>query len=1164
MCRILLISKTRPIPKKLLLFFFCTISCVSGFSQTIPVVFHIISTNPASITDLQIQAGLQDLNDAFAGTGAYAGTPGINSGIRFCLARVDPDGGISTGITRTQSELTDFDQDLEDDRLKKLSTWNTNEYCNIWLVDSVRNEYHTGFACGTWTRNSNKTYGNFLPGNALDGIVTTGFGPPLAAVMGSYLGLNPTFVYGSCTNNDCSRDGDGICDTPPSSGPATSCAGNNNSCNTDTLSGFNKDMPDPVFNFMSFTGYCTNSFTAGQAAKMRANLAGARSTLLAQNKCNPPCTENISASFTRDNWLPTPGAPIQFTATASGGANYQWFVDGVATGTNNPLFSTSFPQTGGHKVQLKVYNANPACFAGYSDSVFVTCGVIARFTADKRTISSGDAFLLDTIFFENRSVNAVSYQWWASKDPDMAPAIISTTKDLHQVFHVPGVYSVWLIATNGNCNDTSEKLTINVFDPTPDATIGITDVQCYQQTKIQVSFLVCNSGYDTIPAGTPVTFYDADPRTASAHKLDTVFNLPAPLTGNCCASFTIILDVGRPGLNQLYAVVDDNGTTIPIVLPNTTLVEKNFFNNMTLDSNFRFRAIVDPASATMEPGDTLQLSGRGLPGTVTSYLWSASPGLSCTTCPDPTFIAGKKDVTEKFIVTSVLGCTDSAFVKISVPVADDYTIRIDSMECVRNDSAMVAFTVCNGFRHGIVPDSMKVSFYAGDPATDSAKLLQPVFTIYSDNHEKCLSFSHHLSTVTPGNIYAVVNDNGISPPIQFPADTLYPEKDYTNNTFSYPYSPGQIQLSPADTTVLLNQSYHINIQSTIYDPGSILWDAGSGYTLSCTTCPSPLVTATGNGTVIMHTNNQYGCRLQGRSLVHIIPPDFTVEVSETHCYTNDSFLVKFRVCASREFDSLTAGIPVSFYDGNQPGHLLKPTFYTDKTYSGNCQDFTAVISSPQSGNLTLVVNDKGLDPANIPDSALPETNLANNITTTEIQPFTVSIDPPDTTVPRLSPVSVHFEVSGGQNSSFNWNPTDFISCLGCTTTVITAPHDIRYELEVKNEYNCIASAYANIKTFGPGKVSIPNAFSPNGDGRNEVFYIIGNQDVRIVKEFSVYNRWGQAVFRAENFQPNDPGFGWNGIVNGKPAAAEAYVYMAIIEFTDGSKQVFKGTVILVK
>ena len=84
---------------------FTLVTLLLSFSMkaqvTIPVVVHIVSGNPDAVSDALIKAAIDDLNHAFAHTGPYASGPGANTGIRFCLATTDPDGGITSGITRT-------------------------------------------------------------------------------------------------------------------------------------------------------------------------------------------------------------------------------------------------------------------------------------------------------------------------------------------------------------------------------------------------------------------------------------------------------------------------------------------------------------------------------------------------------------------------------------------------------------------------------------------------------------------------------------------------------------------------------------------------------------------------------------------------------------------------------------------------------------------------------------------------------------------------------------------------------------------------------------------------------------------------------------------------------------------------------------------------------
>ena len=70
--------------------------------------------------------------------------------------------------------------------------------------------------------------------------------------------------------------------------------------------------------------------------------------------------------------------------------------------------------------------------------------------------------------------------------------------------------------------------------------------------------------------------------------------------------------------------------------------------------------------------------------------------------------------------------------------------------------------------------------------------------------------------------------------------------------------------------------------------------------------------------------------------------------------------------------------------------------------------------------------------------------------------------------------------------------------------------------------------------------------------------------LRLLKNFSVFNRWGQKVFQVENAEANDPRFGWNGLLNGKPAEPGTYVYYVTILFADGKTKLYKGTVTLVR
>jgi gliding motility-associated-like protein len=91
----------------------------------------------------------------------------------------------------------------------------------------------------------------------------------------------------------------------------------------------------------------------------------------------------------------------------------------------------------------------------------------------------------------------------------------------------------------------------------------------------------------------------------------------------------------------------------------------------------------------------------------------------------------------------------------------------------------------------------------------------------------------------------------------------------------------------------------------------------------------------------------------------------------------------------------------------------------------------------------------------------------------------------------------------------------------------------------------------------PGKVFIANAFSPNGDGLNEMF-IINNDAIQRI-QLAVYNQWGEKVF-----ETTDPTRGWNGTFRGKVQPSGVYMYVARIEYFDGKVETRKGTINLIR
>ena len=144
-----------------------------------------------------------------------------------------------------------------------------------------------------------------------------------------------------------------------------------------------------------------------------------------------------------------------------------------------------------------------------------------------------------------------------------------------------------------------------------------------------------------------------------------------------------------------------------------------------------------------------------------------------------------------------------------------------------------------------------------------------------------------------------------------------------------------------------------------------------------------------------------------------------------------------------------------------------------------------------------------------------------------------------------------------------WSPPTFLSCADCLTPVIAPLADEFYTVRVVDQFGCAGTASTTVKVRRDVKIFVPDAFSPNGDDRNERLTVFANAwQVTAVKDFQVFDRWGTLVFQNSNFAPNDEISGWNGRHNGSRLPTGIYVYVARAELIDGTEEVLRGQVLL--
>ena len=145
----------------------------------------------------------------------------------------------------------------------------------------------------------------------------------------------------------------------------------------------------------------------------------------------------------------------------------------------------------------------------------------------------------------------------------------------------------------------------------------------------------------------------------------------------------------------------------------------------------------------------------------------------------------------------------------------------------------------------------------------------------------------------------------------------------------------------------------------------------------------------------------------------------------------------------------------------------------------------------------------------------------------------------------------------GTETDFTWTPDYEISCTKCQEPVVTPLENTIYYVENTNDHNCSSTDSIIVRVRKQYFKGVPDIFSPNGDGRNDVLYVLGNGIADV--EFFIYDKYGRKVF-----ETNTQDIGWDGTYKGEDVNPGVFIYMAKITHINGFQEIIKGDVTLIR
>jgi gliding motility-associated-like protein len=354
----------------------------------------------------------------------------------------------------------------------------------------------------------------------------------------------------------------------------------------------------------------------------------------------------------------------------------------------------------------------------------------------------------------------------------------------------------------------------------------------------------------------------------------------------------------------------------------------------------------------------------------------------------------------------------------------------------------------------------------------------------------------------------------------------------TANTYATPITPMYVSSSYNDPGCNLPTSFSFN-QSLDYRPKTritakqcnqrpfeYIWTPPLYVFDSTIQNTSAYVPSTTTYTVALINNN--GCKRYDSVKVRIIEHDVRVSPEDTAICPGDNFF--------------------GFVFGSGDG--VTPTYQWYPSTGLNCPTCTEVFVSPPGPIQYLI---ERTDEFGCKDSATMDVAIRP-------LPNVIITNGDSITVPYNT--EVNLIATGSQ--TYSWSPSWAMSNSNIANPIIQPKESALYYVYGLDSASCAGKDSIWVEVDKSNPTVMPTAFTPNGDGVNDVFRP-WNKKFENFQEFRVFNRWGQEVFNAKGIDN-----GWDGTYRGENCDMDTYYYTVRLAYPDGNVKTLRGEVLLVR
>jgi len=806
-----------------------------------------------------------------------------------------------------------------------------------------------------------------------------------------------------------------------------------------------------------------------------------------------------------------------FTPTVTGGTatSFSWYVNGIYEEDSSAIYSDTFYTTGRFTVMLIIADQNHCRDTFTRTNYELVAKPVVSFTEVPPTA----CWPLSATFTDHSTdvagASLTSYIWLFG---DGATTTITTGTAAHTFTVTGAVTTEEIVTDNIGCKDTG-SLALTIYHPVASFTASNT----HPCTHDSVLFTNTSTGI--------VSSYwkFGDGGTSTLNSPWHTYSVAGP--------YTVTL-----------AVTDSHGCT-------DTTVSTSYINVSAPAASFYMSD-----SVSICPPITVHFINTST-GAV-SYNWSLGDGsTSAAFGPSDLYIAtGYYTVT--LIATNSFGCTSEAIGHVDifgysgafsynadsgcVPLTIHFNALISNVPNIIWDFADGS-TSAVSFSDSIVHTYLNPGAYvpklilsdnsgckSSSVGADTIKVdaVTPGFTTIPN--PVCLGGSFSLSDTSKSYWSVITEQNwtfdGTVSTIPSPTFTInvvgtYPASLTVTDAWGCTanvsenvmvYAPPVITVTP-DTTICVGDA------ATLTGFGGVSYTWSPTATLSCTMCnptfASPIVitqyTVTGT--------DEHGC---------------------SNTDTTSVFLKTLTVSVARGDTQICDGIITPLYDSGGTKYTWIPGTGLNNPYIAD------PLASPNVTTTYMAIAQLS--------SCIPDTNYVTII----VHPLPTVDAGPDQTLVAGSVAQL--SATGTLIYKYAWDNTSSLSCDSCPNPVASMTVTTTYTIQVSTTFGCTNSDSVTIHLFcDQSQLFIPNSFTPNGDGQNDVFYPRGT-GVSIIKSFRIYNRWGEMLFERSGIQINDASNAWDGTYNGGSPRPDVYVYIIDAICDTGEPMNLKGDVTIIR